>query len=366
MSLAKRYINLIIGLTLTLYIKAFTPSGSNNWINVSDGPYIFRQDGNLKALCIRRNSLKEWNLTDENFYISKDDFHLIFDFNDLNDTDIQSHDFRQEYKDVDSIVIISDVHGDFKTYIRMLKATGVIDKELNWQFGKGHLVVLGDIFDRGDKVTETLWHLFGLEKQASRAGGMLHLLLGNHELMMFSGDLTHINNKYLKTADICNMDYSGLYSDYSVLGKWLRTKPVIISINDILMVHAGISEEMIRKELQIDQINSLMADLLSGRVEDKNENNLISFLGEEDGPLWYRGYFMDPTFCESRIDSILAFYNKEYIVVGHTSHKGIIPLYNNKIFGTDTGISQRHSGELLIYKDGVFYKGNMRGRRTRF
>ena len=47
-------------------------------------------------------------------------------------------------------------------------------------------------------VTEVLWHLFGLEKQAAKAGGMVHVLLGNHEIMVLRNNLIEINEKYRK------------------------------------------------------------------------------------------------------------------------------------------------------------------------
>jgi len=33
-------------------------------------------------------------------------------------------------------------------------------------FGEGQLILLGDVFDRGDLVTEVLWFLYELEIQA--------------------------------------------------------------------------------------------------------------------------------------------------------------------------------------------------------
>jgi len=85
-------------------------------------------------------------------------------------------------------------------------------------------------------VTEILWHLFNLEKQAARAGGMVHLLLGNHEGMLFSGDRRYLNEKYILTEKLMNTRYIDLYGENSVLGKWLRSKPVMISIDDLLFL----------------------------------------------------------------------------------------------------------------------------------
>jgi hypothetical protein len=226
--------------------------------------------------------------------------------------------------------------------------------------------VLGDIFDRGDMVTEILWHLFNLEKQAAKAGGKVHVILGNHELMVLDEDLRYINEKYKTVESITGRKYSDLYSENSVLGKWLRSTPVMITIDDIIFVHGGISPELIHRDLQIKQINQIFSDSIVGKnIYSQEQNEKLDFLAGDYGPLWYRGYFADSTFSESTLDSILVFYDKAYIVVGHSPHKEIKSLYNNKILGVDAGIGYSQPGEMLIYKDGCFYKGSMTGKRVK-
>ena len=60
------------------------------------------------------------------------------------------------------IAAISDIHGNYLGAVALLKAQRVLDGNLRWAFGKGHLVVTGDTFDRGPGVTETLWLLRSL------------------------------------------------------------------------------------------------------------------------------------------------------------------------------------------------------------
>jgi hypothetical protein len=83
------------------------------------------------------------------------------------------------------------------------------------------------------------------------------------------------------------------------------------------------------------------------------------------GPVWYRGYFFDPGFCEKTIDGILDFYGVKHVVVGHTPNTTIISLFNNKILDADAGICDGRSGEILIYKDGDFYHSLSTGRRNK-
>ena len=62
--------------------------------------------------------------------------------------------------------------------------------------------MLGDVFDRGPNHLEILWLLYQLEAEAARAGGGVHLVLGNHEAMVLNGDLRYLNAKYADTARV--------------------------------------------------------------------------------------------------------------------------------------------------------------------
>jgi hypothetical protein len=335
--------------------------------SIHDGPYVFYANDTLKAWMIENNLLKEYFITPTNFADVKTNLQLSCDYSDLLKVYSHKADYSQNFKDVDSLIVISDVHGQYLKYLDILIANGVIDKELNWNFGKGHLVFLGDAFDRGDKVTELLWHLFTLEKQALEAGGMVHVLLGNHEDMVFSNDLRYMNTKYKKVEEITKTSYTGLFSESSVLGKWLLNKPVIISINDLLFVHAGISTELVRMKLTVKEVNKLASNKVIGKIiEPGNKDERIELLAGDKGPLWYRGYFKDSTFSEARLDSVLSFYSKNYILVGHTTFKSIKGYFNNKLIGVDAGIGYDGPGEVLFYINNVFYIGSHNGRRSRF
>jgi hypothetical protein len=362
----KKLLYLIISLFLNLNSFAIYHSEGSNPDSLNDGPYIFNVNDTLKVKWIENNVLREDYIMQKNFTEIKKKFNLLCNYKDLTDTYLLKSNYSQSYNRIDSISVISDVHGEYNIYINLLIATGIIDKNLNWKFGKGHLVVLGDIFDRGNMVTEILWHLYGLEKQAIKAGGMVHVLLGNHEVMVLNKDLSYINEKYEKVEVISNTKYFDLYSENSVLGKWLRSKPVVITINNIIFVHAGISIELVQRNLKIEQINQIISDKIIGKdIQSINENEELKFLNENNGPLWYRGYFYDTGFSESKLDSILDFYAKEHIVVGHTTFEEIKSLFNNKILGIDAGIMYKQPGEMLIYKNGFFYKGSITGNRIK-
>lgn len=336
---------------------------------VNDGPYIFKTRRNLKVEWIKNKVLFEDHIIPENFDTIKNQFNLLCNYNDLMDSYILSPDYSQSYNMIDSIAVISDIHGKYNTYINLLKVNGIIDDKLNWRFGKGHLVIIGDVFDRGNMVTEVLWHLFGLEKQAEEAGGMVHVLLGNHEVMLLRRNplyRMYLNKKYLDVEEIFRTKYYNLYSKKYVLGQWLYSRPVIITINDIIFVHGGISIRLVNRKLTIMEINKVFSNNVLGKdMEYVDENEKVKFLVGKNGPVWFRGYFTNKYFHESRIDSILSFFNKKHVVVGHTTHDDIVSRFNTKIIGIDAGIKDNLPGELLIYKNGIFYKCYSNGRRLK-
>ena len=53
------------------------------------------------------------------------------------------------YSDVGRVVAISDVHGAFEPMVRTLQNASVINDANRWIAGDTHLVVVGDLLDRG-------------------------------------------------------------------------------------------------------------------------------------------------------------------------------------------------------------------------
>ena len=193
---------------------------------ISDGPYIF----------IKKNKLIEKNIIDSKV-ISKNLKTSLYDT--LYDAG------KSSFNRVKKIAALSDIHGQYDLLIELLQNNKIIDKNLNWSFGKGHFVIVGDIFDRGNKVNEILWFIYELEMQAKNAGGRVHYLLGNHEYMVLYNDLRYIHEKYNIVSKLLNLEYDQLYGDNTIIGRWLRSKSTIVKINDILFTHGGISEDFI-------------------------------------------------------------------------------------------------------------------------
>jgi len=251
------------------------------------------------------------------------------------------------YPEPEKIFAVSDIEGEFEGFRKLMIANGVIDEQFNWTFGKGHLVIAGDLFDRGKQVTEYLWLLYGLEDKAKAAGGYVHVILGNHDVMNLSGDLRYVDRKYLLSAEQLGMDYMSLFDKNAELGRWLRSKNAMEKIGDKLFVHAGISPELVKLGYGIQQLNDLARPYYDTPKKDL-PLSLQTVFGK-DGPFWYRGYFMAPRATMQDVDNALHLYVCKQIIVGHTIvNKNITAYYDSKIIGIDVDHhAGKHFGILL-------------------
>lgn len=333
--------------------------------NISEGPYIFWQDGFFHAKWVEKGELKMENKINVDFPAIN--LGLGVNTEEFSNSFTSKPGFAQKYKGVSNIVVISDIHGQYDLMVALLKNHGVINENLDWDFGKGHLVINGDIMDRGDKVTEILWLAYKLEQQALKSGGRVHFLVGNHELMATRDDLRYLHPKYVTTAEIMGITVGELYGFNSVLGNWIRQRPAIITINDLLIVHAGISPELIERKMTAKSVNKMFQETILGPFPPKaKKEDDYWFLMESNGPVWYRGYFDEGEITESGIDEILAYFKSKYIIVGHTSFQTVSSHFGGKVIGVDSSIKNGEDGEILIVENGKFYRGLKDGGKVSF
>lgn len=206
----------------------------------------------------------------------------------------------------ESVIAIGDVHGDFDDFVAILQHTGLIDKQNHWAGGKTTLVQVGDLLDRGPKPRDVMDLLVGLEKEASKDGGRVVSLLGNHEVMNIMGDLRYVTpENYASFADAKSEERrKSAYQDYvkwreshtalltelsqplelteaewmarhpagfieqreafspnGSYGKWLRGHAALVEINGVIFLHGGISPGV--ASMKLDAINSGIRDEIS-------------------------------------------------------------------------------------------------------
>jgi len=297
---------------------------------------------------------------------------------------------------VDRVVAIADIHGDYGQYFKAMRSAGLIDKSGKWSGGETHLVQTGDIPDRGPDTIKIIDHLEKLRKQARKAGGYVHLLIGNHEAMNVEGDLRYVspgeyaafttkNSARLREMqwqrqlewmkanmpDFAEIDLEAYRKEWDQqvplgwvehrqawslngpYGKYVEGNQVAVQINDTIFVHGGISAKYcaLSLETMTDDVHSAL----------KNYDRSVQTIVDDPlGPLWYRGLALekesDDVFSQT-LDNILERYGAKRIVVGHTPTGGVVwPRFDRRVIANDTGLATyygAHMGVLELTADGI-------------
>jgi hypothetical protein len=267
------------------------------------------------------------------------------------------------------LAALSDIHGQFSLMQDLLRQHGIIDSGQNWRFGDGHLVIAGDVMDRGPGVTEILWFLYQLEQQAKAAGGQLHLLLGNHETMVLRGDLRYLHDKYRQVEQVLGRSLQHLYSADTVLGDWLRSRPVLVQVNDSVFVHAGLHPDYLALGLSMTEVNEHYRASLGLDKAAVKQQPVLEFLYGSLGPIWYRGYFREKgAVNQDELGQLLQQLHAARVIVGHTSMDAIYSHQGGQVISLDSNIKKGASGELLLWQlpgmpQGQFMRGTLSGER---
>jgi hypothetical protein len=346
----------------------------------------------------------------------------------------------------DRVVAIGDIHGDFDAFLGLMTRVGLLDAERRWTGGDTTLVQTGDYLDRGPKVRELLDFLMTLEPLAAAGGGRAVVLMGNHEASNAIGNLrdvpasafaafadaqsdarreaayaAHVKLAEARRAALARadpslaipkvyqqpereawmaahplgfMEYLDAFGPQGTYGKWLRTRPVTVRIDDTVFVHGGISPEVAPKKLDSlndqalkeiarwDRLRKVMidqqvalpsftfeemleaggAELIRSAVEARRAEAAgqsepaqvllqrpladLQVLGkwailDPNGPLWFRGYATwRSDEGAARLDDLQRRYGPVRFVVGHTMTSGfrVMARFSSRVFLIDTGM----------------------------
>lgn len=240
----------------------------------------------------------------------------------------------------ETLLVLSDIEGNLPAFTALLRAAGAVDAKLDWTFGKGHVVLVGDFVDRGTEVTECLWLVYELEARARKAGGGVHFVLGNHEVMNLTGDLRYVRRKYLENAALLGERFDALWTRDTVLGRWLRLHNVVERLGDVLFAHGGISPAVAAKKPKLAELDDALRAALLADAWTKPKDGLLALAAGNEGVTWYRGYVQEPVVSESEMDTVLAAFGAKRVVVGHT----IVPRVGLALGGRVLTVDVHHAG----------------------
>jgi hypothetical protein len=222
--------------------------------------------------------------------------------------------------------------------------------------------------------------LMELQKQAPKAGGKVHAMIGNHEAMNIYGDLRYVipeeyasfrtgesqqllegyfeqaelpelkkqkpqvpdeelKAEWLKTHPPGWVEHRFAFGPRGKYGKWIRENKAVIKVNDIIFMHGGWSPKY--AAMTIPDLNQMVR----GELMDfaKLQGGIAM---DTDGPLWYRGLAQAPEeTLVDHLDKLLAAQSASAIAVGHTPTAGaILTRFGGKVIMIDVGLSKAYGG----------------------
>jgi hypothetical protein len=282
------------------------------------------------------------------------------------------------FAEVSRVVAVGDVHGDLAQLVTVLQDAGVVDAKRRWIGGKTHLVQVGDRLDRGADSRAVMDLFMSLEKEARKAGGAVHCLLGNHEAMNMLGDLRYVTpEEYAsyRTPDAARLrdalwektvaerkargepapsaekrkrfdaerplgwvEHRLAFAPNGTYGRWLLTQNAVLKVGDTLFLHGGISPKS--------------ADFARGDLNDRirdelREPNPLTALvsADPEGPLWYRGLAQGGPELAPHVEAVLQKHGVKRVVIGHTPTEGLVlPRFGGKVIQIDVGLSKYFGG----------------------
>ncbi|MGQ9662595.1 MAG: metallophosphoesterase [Kiritimatiellia bacterium] len=257
------------------------------------------------------------------------------------------------WSNVERIVAVGDIHGDYGRLVEVLQAAGLIDKTNGWCGGKAHLVQMGDVLDRGPDSRRAMDLLMILEKQAAAAGGAVHALIGNHEAMVLSGDYSYVHPGEIEAfGDLEN--FRKAFAPDGEYGRWILSHNGVIRINDIIFAHGGLPPSV--RPISLLEINQMIRRDLADPQDGNPE------VMDSRSPLWYRGLALmaDDEQSSENMDRFLKLSGASRIVIGHTVSKGGIGLRaNGRVLMVDVGLSRYYvngPAVALVIEKGKFYE----------
>jgi metallophosphoesterase len=332
-----------------------------------DGPYIFYTD---KGIVVKQVGEKKGVVAPSIQTFTKDIKGKKFTAQ-LSEKESFSFKIKKELKNEtavynmpEKLIAISDIEGEFEAFKQFLIANGVMNAKYQWKYGKGHLVTVGDFFDRGLWVTQTLWLIYHLEQQAEKAGGKVHFILGNHDLMNMNNDFRYVRKKYFQNASLLQDEYLHFYKPNTELGRWLATKNIVEKIGDYVFVHAGISIEIANLGLTVQELNDKARDYYFDNLKARKcKDSLYSILYQFGiSPMWYRGWGKQ-TIDITEAETILERWQVGKFVIGHTLHSEVTYLMNKRVIDLDVAHAKGVVQGLLI-ENGNEYKVDNQGNKT--
>lgn len=256
--------------------------------------------------------------------------------------------------DAQRVVAVGDVHGDLEAARKALRIAGVLEGDSKWIGGDTILVQTGDQLDRGDDEPEILSLLLTLTEQAAKAGGKVHVLNGNHEIMNAMGDLRYVTKDGFADYEGVNngaVDADALseapefahgrisaFAPGGAAREILAARDVAVVVERTVFVHGGLLPEYAK---DLETINKQTKQWLAGK-RDQPPMAVVA----QDGPVWSRHYSDKPDASDcALLEETLEALDVDRMVVGHTVQPDVTSACDGKVWMIDVGMAAHYGGK---------------------
>jgi len=256
------------------------------------------------------------------------------------------------------IVAIADLHGDLDSTRAALRLAGAVDTVDHWVGGNLIVVQTGDQLDRGDDEQAILDWLDRLQDEAQAAGGALHILNGNHELMNARPDLRYVTEggfvDFQDSVEISAPDSLLLAHDPfqrarvaafrpgGPYARMLAKRPVVLILGENVFVHGGVLP--MHLDYGLERLNREVSAWLLGEGEPP------AFIHTRESPTWTRTYSDDVGDDDcAQLAAVLERLGAKRMIVGHTvQDEGITPLCDGTVWCIDSGLAEYYGSRIEV------------------
>lgn len=250
------------------------------------------------------------------------------------------------------IYAMSDIHGHYEIFMRLLQSRGLVSEEGAWTGGDAHLWLLGDYTDRGPDGLGVIELIMRLQQQAAEAGGQVIPLLGNHEVLLLGayhfrgkGEAGEALHRHWKRNGGQDDDLRRLRARHVI---WLTFLPALVRQGDWLLAHAD-SMFYTGYGRSIDDANEAIKQVLL--CDDPAEWRSLG--NEFTGRMDFHDSYEDSA---AHLDELLNLYGGSRLIHGHTPNDfqpGHVP---SEAFVYQQGHCVNVDGGLFRGNPGLIYR----------
>ncbi|KAG6475494.1 hypothetical protein ZIOFF_064716 [Zingiber officinale] len=279
-----------------------------------------------------------------------------------------------------------------------LSLSGLVDPSSARSTGRDAVAVqVGDVLDRGDDELRLLYHFHRLKLGASRAGGALHILHGNHEIMNAQGDFSYVTRAGLDEfkrwafwyrSGVARMrlyasldsprdpfkgipkSFHGIKEEFwegfrariaalrpsgPIAVRFLAGNQTALSIGESVFVHGDLLQKHVDHGLE--KINEEVREWIMGLSGGRSPPPCLRGL---EGLVWLRKFSRSDCDC-SHLEEVLAMIpGARRMVMGHAiQEQGISEVCGARAIRIDVGLSRGCANalpEVLEVYDGVKWR----------